>query len=187
MAPTAPHRIVPTVTVPLDLPAPPPRHFQRLFIATRALMPKQAIHAPDGAVLRCFRLQLKIAEDLLWKQPATLKQFLFGDGPQGRLLASYADPVTLQGAQAAFAELVQQAVLHPQPAPVPAAAELLLDSVTRQLEEKGGVDLRILDLVEVPEEDSVKLCTTVLMFYRKILDLPPVTASHVIRHLASER
>ncbi|MBI5395997.1 MAG: hypothetical protein HZA91_11940 [Verrucomicrobia bacterium] len=185
MIPVGPRQSTPATAVPVEPPKQTPRHFQRLFIATRALMPKQTVHAPDNVVLRCFRVHLKIAEELLWKQPATLSQFLFSAGPKDQLLASHADALTQQAALSALTDLVRQAVTQPQPAPVPAVAELILDTITKDLEKTGGVDIRMLDLVEVTPEDTVKLCTTTLMFYKKILDLPPVTASHVIRHLAA--
>jgi len=161
------------------------QHFHRLFTATQSLMPAQAVSAPDDAVLDYFKIQLAIAEELLWKQSTVLHQFLFADDTKNKFIALYADLPGQRKAQEAFSRLIEQAAARPQSAPVAAAAELVLDTISKDIEKTGAIDLRVLDLQDVPPADAVTLCTTTLMLYKRILDLPPVSASHVIRYLVA--
>jgi hypothetical protein len=83
-----------------------------------------------------------------------------------------------------MAEVIRSAAEDPQPPPDPEAVKDNLARIIDQTYELFGADAQMLANASDPRADRAKVCAITNSIYERILQLPPATASDLLRAMA---
>lgn len=141
-------------------------------------LPRHVPTTSDAAVLRFTREMTRVFENLAVRDSETCKALATG----GTVSASF-DAGQMKPALDAMAQIIDDSVDTPQPPPQPQQAQQLMLTVLDRVYGKTS-DLTPRELLAQPAAvPAPQLCRTMAAIYREILELPPVEASIVLRHL----
>jgi hypothetical protein len=147
--------------------------------ATRSLA-----RASRESVVALVRDMLATARKLQTAPDDACFRFWFPDVVGGADVASTVDAATQEHTLELMAEVIRSAAEDPQPPPDPEAVKHNLARIIDETYELFGADAQMLANAGDPRADRAKVCAITNSIYERILQLPPATASDLLRAMA---
>jgi hypothetical protein len=147
--------------------------------ATRALP-----RAAQDSVLALLRDMVATATKLQSAPDQACFRFWFPEVAGGPDLASNIDAATRERTLDLMAEVIRSAAETPQPPPNPDAIKDNLAGIVDGTYQLFGADAQMLANASDPRADRAKVCAITNSIYERILQLPPATASDLLRAMA---
>jgi len=102
-------------------------------------------------------------------------------------IAKFIEPAAQAHTLELMGEVIRSAAENPEPLPEAEAVKDDLANVINATYEQFGPDAQMLANAEDPRADRSKVCTITISVYERILRLPPVKASALLRAMTQVR
>jgi len=144
-------------------------------------------HASAPSVLALMRDMVATAKTLQGKPEDACFRYWFPQvlGPPD--IAKFIEPAAQAHTLELMGEVIRSAAENPEPLPEAEAVKDDLANVINATYEQFGPDAQMLANAEDPRADRSKVCTITISVYERILRLPPVKASALLRAMTQVR
>src|ERR1051326_6642442 len=138
--------------------------------------------ATDSAVRRYLAVTVAEIDQVCKRDPAIGKSFLFPKPGEFVNIRQYLDDATQREDMAAVTDVIQTGAYSPASPIDPESADVLLDTVMRQIA-ASREDFELLANLSAPHINAAKLCGTVEHVFRRVLALPEHRSAMLVRRL----
>jgi len=152
------------------------------LVATRSLA-----HASQDAVLALMQDMVATAHRLQQVPGDVCFRYWFPQVAGPPDIARYIDDTAQAHTLELMGEVIRSAAENPEPLPEAEAVKDDLANVINATYEQFGPDAQMLANAEDPRADRSKVCTITISVYERILRLPPVKASALLRAMTQVR
>jgi hypothetical protein len=144
-------------------------------------------HASHASVLALIKDMLATAKRLQQASGEACFRYWFPQVAGPPDIARYIDATSQAHTLDLMGEVIRSAAEKPEPLPAPEAVKDNLANVINGTYEQYGADAQVISHAEDPRVDRTKVCTITNSVYERILSLPPVESSALIRAMTQLR